>query len=359
MQVGVQMVFQSYGYPADVTDSQVYNEEVALAEHADAVGFDSIWPVEHHFEDYSFCPDNVVFLAHMAARTTNIKLATGAVIMPWNNPLRVAEKIALLDELSGGRVLLGMGRGLARREYEGFGISMDESRERFDQSAVMVIDALATGYMENKGGHYPQQRVPIRPAPTRGFEDRTYCIAMSDDSAMSAAELGGRMVCFSQTPWEKQVLRIDAYRERFRASHGREPLSPVTCDFTFVDPDASRAEDMVREHMVGYLTSVLGHYELAGDHFKNTAGYESYGNAVDAVRAAGVEAMAEMYLDVQAWGTPDQVIEKLRARREIIGDFDLTCCFRYSGLSLDDAKGSMTCFAEHVLPVLHDISNAA
>jgi alkanesulfonate monooxygenase SsuD/methylene tetrahydromethanopterin reductase-like flavin-dependent oxidoreductase (luciferase family) len=105
MQVGVQMVFQSYGYPTEVTDSQVYDEEVALAEHADAVGLDSIWPVEHHFEDYSFCPDNVVFLAHMAARTSHIKLATGAVIMPWNDPLRVAEKIALLDQLSGGRVL--------------------------------------------------------------------------------------------------------------------------------------------------------------------------------------------------------------------------------------------------------------
>jgi alkanesulfonate monooxygenase SsuD/methylene tetrahydromethanopterin reductase-like flavin-dependent oxidoreductase (luciferase family) len=337
----------------------VYDEEVALAEHADAVGLDSIWPVEHHFEDYSFCPDNVVFLAHMAARTSHIKLATGAVIMPWNDPLRVAEKIALLDQLSGGRVLLGMGRGLARREYDGFGISMDESRERFDESAAMVIEALATGYMENDSGYYPQQRVPIRPAPTRPFEDRTYCIAMSDDSAMSAANLGGRMVCFSQTPWEKQALRVDAYRERFRTSHGREPHVPVTCDFTFVDPDASRAEDMVREHMVGYLTSVLGHYELAGDHFKNTAGYESYGRAVDAVRAAGVEAMADMYLDVQAWGTPDQVMGKLEARREIIGDFDLTCCFRYSGLSFDDAKGSMTCFAEKVLPLLREKSAVA
>jgi alkanesulfonate monooxygenase SsuD/methylene tetrahydromethanopterin reductase-like flavin-dependent oxidoreductase (luciferase family) len=359
MHVGVQMVFQSYGYPAGLTDSQVYGEEVALAELADSVGFDSIWPVEHHFEDYSFCPDNVVFLAHMAARTSRIQLATGAVIMPWNDPLRVAEKIALLDELSGGRVLLGMGRGLARREYAGFGISMDESRERFDQSAAMVIDALATGYMENDEGYYPQPRVPIRPAPSRPFDERTYCIAMSDDSAMSAAELGGRMVCFSQTPWDKQVLRIDAYRDRFRQTHGREPHAPVCCDFTFCDPDAARAEDMVREHMVGYLTSVLGHYELAGEHFKNTAGYESYGNAVDAVRAAGVESIAEMYLDVQAWGTPDQVLQKLEARRQVIGDFDLTCCFRYSGISFDDAKGSMTCFAENVIPVIRQQSASA
>ena len=359
MDVGVQMIFQSYGYPAEVTDSQVYREEIELAELADSLGFDSIWPVEHHFEDYSFCPDNVVFLAHMAARTSNIKLATGAVIMPWNDPLRVAEKISLLDELSDGRVLLGMGRGLARREYEGFGISMDESRERFDESAAMVIDALRTGVIESEGGYYPQHRVLIRPQPTRSFDDRTYCIAMSDDSAMSAADLGGRMVCFSQTPWDVQAVRIDAYRSRFRDAHGHEPSPPVCCDFTYCDPDLARAEAMVNEHVVGYLTSVLGHYELAGEHFKNTKGYEAYGRAVDLIREAGVEPMAKMYLEVQAWGTPDQILEKLDARREIIGDFDLTACFRYSGLSLADARASMSCFGEHVLPVLKARSVAA
>ena len=135
MHVGVQMVFQSYGYGPEVTDAQVYREEIALAEQADASGFDSIWPVEHHFEDYSFCPDNTVFLAHMAARTRHVKLATGAVILPWNDPVRVAERISLLDELSDGRVLFGMGRGLARREYAGFGIDMSESRDRFDEAA--------------------------------------------------------------------------------------------------------------------------------------------------------------------------------------------------------------------------------
>jgi len=357
MDVGIQVIFSAFG--SDAPDSQVYSEEVRLCLLAEELGFDVIWPVEHHFTDYSFCPDNVVFLAHMAARTSRIKLGTGAVILPWNEPLRVAEKISLLDELSDGRVLLGMGRGLARREYEGFGIAMDESRERFDQSAAMIIDALRTGFIESAGGYYPQHRVPIRPAPTRPFEDRTYCIAMSDDSAISAAQLGGRMVCFSQTPWPGQIVRIDAYRDHFRETHGREPHPPVCCDFTFCDPDPGRAEAMVREHVVGYLTSVLGHYELAGDHFKNTAGYEAYGRAVDAVRAAGVEAMADMYLEVQAWGTPDQILQKLDARREVISDFDLTVCFRYSGLSLADSSASMGCFAETVLPVLQQRSVAA
>ena len=213
MKVGVQMVFQSHGYGPEVTDGQVVDEEVRLGVLADELGFDALWPVEHHFEDYAFCPDNTLFLAHMAARTRRISLGTGAVILPWNDPLRVAEKISLLDHLAGGRVLFGVGRGLARREYEPFGIPMDESRDRFDESARMVIDALETGFIEGDGPHYPQARTPIRPAPASGFRDRFFCVAMSPDSVLAAADLGARMVVFSQRPWPDQAAAMATYRD--------------------------------------------------------------------------------------------------------------------------------------------------
>lgn len=350
--VGLQMVFQSYGYGPEVDDGQVVAEEVGLALLADELGFDAVWPVEHHFEDYAFCPDNVVLLAHLAARTQRVKLGTGAVILPWNNPLRVAEKLALLDNLAPGRVLFGMGRGLARREYEGFGIPMDESRERFDEAARMVIEALETGFIEGDGPHFPQARTAIRPRPAASFRDRLYCVAMSPDSVLAAADLGARMVVFSQRPWADQAEAMNTYRERFRSLHGREPGPPVTCDFLYVDTDKARAEDKAHEHIAGYLTSVMRHYELASDHFKEAKGYESYGSAVELMKAIGLDKLCEMYLSVQAWGTPDQVIERLRAREEAIGPFDLTACFRYAGLPYEDAERSLRTFAAEVLPVL-------
>ena len=352
MKVGVQMVFQSYGYGPEVTDGQVVDEEVRLGVLADDLGFDALWPVEHHFEDYSFCPDNTVFLAHMAARTERIALGTGAVILPWNDPLRVAEKISLLDHLAEGRVLFGVGRGLARREYEQFGIAMDSARDRFDEAARMVIDALESGFIEGTGPHYPQLRAPIRPAPARPFHDRFYCVAMSPDSVHAAADLGARMVMFSQRPWEDQATAVAEYRQRFAARHDREPHPPVTCDFVYCDTDAARAEDKAHTHIAGYLTSVMHHYELASDHFKEARGYESYGTAVDLMKAIGLERLCEMYLDVNAWGTPEAILDKLYERRQIIGDFDLTACFRYAGLPFDDAAASMRTFAADVLPVL-------
>lgn len=352
MKVGIQMIFQSYRYGPEVTDGEVYDEEIALGVLADELGYDALWPVEHHFEDYSFCPDNVVFLSYMAARTKRIKLGTGAVIVPWNDPLRVAEKIAMLDHLCGGRVLLGLGRGLSRREYERTGIDMSSSRDRFDEAAPMILEALARGVMQGNGPYYPQPPAPIRPRPARDFRDRTYCVAMSPDSVVEAARIRARMVMFSQRPYEMQLEAIERWRAGYREQAGEEPPPPVCCDFVYCDADPGRAEAKAREHIVGYLESVLYHYELASDHLKGAKGYESYGAAVDVMKAVGLEAMADGYLGVNAWGTPDEIVERLAARRDLIGDFDITACFRYAGLPYEDAEASMRLFATDVMPVL-------
>lgn len=352
MDFGVQMIFQSYAYDGSVTDTQVYDEEIRLGLLAERLGFDKLWPVEHHFEDYAFCPDNAQFLSYMAGRTSRIALATGAVILPWNDPLRVAEKISLLDLLAGGRAVFGMGRGLARREYAPFRIDMDSSRERFDEAAAMILAALETGFIEGRGPYYEQPRTPIRPRPTRSFKGRTYAVAMSPDSVLSAARLGARPVMFSQRPWEAAKLSVEAYRAEYARHHAGKPPPVVACDFVYCDEDPVRAEEKAHEHITGYLTSVMGHYELAGDHFKDTKGYESYGAAVDLLRELGLDAMRDAYLSVQIWGTPQACLDKIEHRRSLLGDFDLTCCFRYAGLPYDDAERSMRTFAEKVMTPL-------
>ena len=96
----------------------------------------------------------------------------------------------------------------------------------------------------------------------------------------------------------------------------------------------------------------MEHYELESDHFKQAKGYESYGSAVEMLRAIGLDKLCEMYLGVNVWGTPDQIVEQLRARREVIGDHDLTCCFRYAGPALRSCRASMRLFAAEVLPVV-------
>jgi alkanesulfonate monooxygenase SsuD/methylene tetrahydromethanopterin reductase-like flavin-dependent oxidoreductase (luciferase family) len=141
MDVGMMMVFASYGWE-NCSDQRVWDEEIRLARLAADLGFDCLWSAEHHFNDYSFVPDNLQLMSYLTAACPNIDLGTAAVIIPWHDPLRVAEQAAVLDLLSKGRLRLGLGRGLARREFAAFRLSMDESRERFDEAAPMIVNAL-------------------------------------------------------------------------------------------------------------------------------------------------------------------------------------------------------------------------
>ena len=243
MDVGVLQVFASYGW-SGIADSQAYDEEIRLALLAEELGFDVVWVVEHHFFDYAFCPDNTQLLSYLAAKTERIHLGTAAVILPWNDPLRVAEKISLLDQLSGGRVRFGMGRGLSRREYAPFReIEMDTSRARFDESSVMVSEALESGYIEGSGPYYAQPRTPIRPRPERSFRDRLYAVANSNDSVDAAARVGARMVMFAERQWDHRLPAIERYRSQYRDRFGREAPPPMTADFTYCDSDAERAAE--------------------------------------------------------------------------------------------------------------------
>jgi alkanesulfonate monooxygenase SsuD/methylene tetrahydromethanopterin reductase-like flavin-dependent oxidoreductase (luciferase family) len=154
-------------------------------------------------------PDNLHLMAHLAAVCPGIALGTAAVILPWHDPLRVVENAAVVDMLCKGKLRLGMGRGLARREFAAFRLSMDESRGRFDEAAPMIVKALETGFIEGDGNYYKQPRIEIRPRPKYSFDGRIYAVASSEDSVDSAAKIGAHMVMFADRPWEMRAPVIE------------------------------------------------------------------------------------------------------------------------------------------------------
>lgn len=104
MDVGMMMVFTNYGWES-CSDQRVWDEEIRLARIAADSGFDCLWSAEHHFNDYSFVPDNLALMTHLTALCPNIDVGTAAVILPWHDPLRVAENAAVVDLLSKGRLV--------------------------------------------------------------------------------------------------------------------------------------------------------------------------------------------------------------------------------------------------------------
>src|SRR5688572_6719999 len=351
MHVGLQMVFASYGW-SNVSDAQVWDEELRLARLAADLGFDVLWSVEHHFNDYSFCPDNLQLMSYLAAVCPDVDLGTAAVILPWHDPLRVAEQVSVLEHLSGGRLRLGIGRGLARREFEAFRGTMDESRGRFDEAAEMILRALATGFMEGAGPFYPQPRTEIRPRPTRTFNGRVYAVASSDDSVVSAARLDASMVMFADRPWPMRMPAIQKHRELVRAMHGKEARPPLLADFCVCTETMDGAEEMARQYMGKFVESNFYHYELLGDHFTQVKGYDAYAQKIALAREIGMDGIVSAFMEAAVWGPPDRILRKLEERRALVGDFELATSFRFGGTPFDVAETGLRLYAKEVMPVV-------
>lgn len=356
MEIGIAQLMPSFGFDANVTDSKVYKDEIELAVLADGMDYDHLWVVEHHFEDYSFCPDNFVYLSHLAARTERIRLATGAVIVPWHTqPLRIAERAAMLDQLTDGRFMLGLGRGLAKREFDQLGISMDESRERYDEAAPLIIEALETGWWpEHNGKYFQTPRAPLRPAPlSNEWRDTRFTqVAMSPDSGEQAAKLGAQVMAFNYKPIEVMRQEYDDYKAHFRRFHGRESRPMLMTEMMVCDTDAARAKENAERYVANYGISVLDHYEMLGEQFKASQGYDTYAEAAAAMREVGKDGVIKGYVDQQIWGTPDAILRRFEERFEIMGDYGILCVFRFGGTPFDVAARSMKLFNEECIPVL-------
>src|SRR2546423_5930526 len=180
MHVGMASVFQNPDRRR--SDREVYRQELRLADLAEPLGFESIWGVEHHFTDYTMCPDVLQFLTYMAGRTERAQLGSMGVVRRWHDPMRVAEEVSMLDSISGGRLILGLGRGAGKVEFDGFRLPMDESRQRFVESAEMLLRGLETGHCEYDGTFVKQPRTANRPGPFKSFRRRTYAAAVSAES---------------------------------------------------------------------------------------------------------------------------------------------------------------------------------
>jgi alkanesulfonate monooxygenase SsuD/methylene tetrahydromethanopterin reductase-like flavin-dependent oxidoreductase (luciferase family) len=120
----------------------------------DEAGYDAVWLAEHHFSSFSVCPSVHLMGTMAAARTKRLRIGTAVSLAPFYNPLRLAEEVALLDVLSGGRVNWGAGRGFERSEFAAFGIPGDESAARFHETVDIVLKAWTSQRLTYQGRFY-------------------------------------------------------------------------------------------------------------------------------------------------------------------------------------------------------------
>lgn len=204
----------------------VYARALQRIEIMDRNGYDAVWLTEHHFSDYSVCPSIPVMGAYAAARTKNIRIGTGVTLAAFYHPLRLAEEIALLDILSGGRVNWGAGRGFDAREFRTFAVPMEESQERFHEAVDIVMRAWSSDRLTYHGKFFSFDEVEVLPKPLQKPHPPVWMAAGSLEALQWAGSMGHSVLLGPHASHKETGQQWEFYREQLRANgfsiEGRE-----------------------------------------------------------------------------------------------------------------------------------------
>ena len=337
------------------SDAAVLAEHLALGDLAEPLGFDSLFGLEHHFTGYSMSPHPLQLLSYYAGKTKKITLGTCVIVLPWHDPIRVAEQIAYLDLLCGGRCVFGFGRGAASVEYAGFRVPMDEDRPRFVEAAQLVTKALSNEVFDWNGEFYNIPEMSIRPRPISHPERRFYASSVSPESAEIMAKLGFGMMVIMQNQWTKAAADIISYNE-IAISVGHQPTSPIILTNVSCAESREESEERAMQYLGAKWDSIDNHYNFSDGHLANVKGYESYGKMAKTYSKLkdkdARQKMTEFYVNIQIVGTPKDCIEQVRELRVLTGTDHIVCDFSYGGMPHEEGELNMRLFADRVMPLL-------
>lgn len=345
-----------------ISDAQIYQEQFHLGDLVEPLGFDSLWTVEHHFTPYTMVNNPMQFLSYFAGRTKRIDMGTMVAVLPWHDPIAVAEGFVALDHMLNGRTIkVGMGRGLGLREYKGHRVPMEESRDRFSESLHVLREALTNEWFEFHGEYHdiPRTSLRPRPRPESSLLDNLYIAWGSPSSMPVAAREGCKPLFIPQRLWEDHLQELGEYNRLRVDDHGWQPERPTVVCWVYCTEDSAQAEAEARIYLPEYGDSAMRHYQLLGEHLQGMKGYEYYAEMAR-MRAALPEGTdtAGIYLQNNVWGTPSQCLEKLERINTMMGADEFVAVFSYGSMPIDKAEASMRLFAEHVLPKAHTFTPA-
>jgi alkanesulfonate monooxygenase SsuD/methylene tetrahydromethanopterin reductase-like flavin-dependent oxidoreductase (luciferase family) len=306
-------VLQFFSWPERRVDlATVYARALERIEIMDRAGYDAVWLAEHHFSSFSVCPSVHMVGTLAAARTRRLRIGTGVSLAPFYHPLRLAEEVALLDVLSGGRVNWGAGRGFARVEFEAFGVPPEESTARFRETVEIVLRAWSDERLHFAGEHFRFDGVEVLPKPTQRPHPPVWMAASSDGALDWAAGRGFSILMDPHSSAAEIGRKRRRYAEKLAAAGfpdaGRDiPVARLVA----LARNAEAAAAVARGGAEWIVNSYLGAQHRPVMHASFTP------DDVDPVRR---------YVDeVILHGTPDAVVDQILRLREEIGLDYLLC----------------------------------
>ena len=331
-------VLQFFSWPGRrVTLETVFKRALERIQVMDRTGYDAVWLAEHHFTDYSVCPSVHLMGMHVAERTENLRIGTAVSLAAFYHPLRLAEEVALLDVLTGGRVNWGAGRGFDPTEFRTFGVPLEESRERFHEAVDIVVRAWTDERLTWKGKYWQFENVEVLPKPTQVPHPPVWVAAGSDEAAVWAGESGYTVMLGPHNAFDEIAARRDIYFAALAArGHCQQARTIPMARFLAMADSNEKAERIARDG-AGWVVAAYKNKN------KGTA------NPIQTVVTESGEEReldpVERYLqNVAIWGCPERVIDTVQMLKETMYlDYLMLAPLSHS---------SFVMFTEKVLPRL-------
>jgi alkanesulfonate monooxygenase SsuD/methylene tetrahydromethanopterin reductase-like flavin-dependent oxidoreductase (luciferase family) len=347
MQFGVQ--FFPDVRPEERSAEAYFRDALNLSERADRLGFSHIRIVEHYFHYYGgYSPNPIVFLAAAAQRTRQARLVTGAVLPAFNNPLKLAGEIAMLDALSGGRLDVGFARAFLPHEFRRFGRSPDESVARFREGIEQVDLLLREESVTHRGRFHQIENTTSLPRPTQKPRPKFYVAALNTPESFEYAGRMGYSVMAIAFVAAKMRPLIAAYRDAWKAAGHPGDGEVMIAFHMFCDLDGGKARAIAAPLIDNYLRSLV---DAASDWLdgRTSQDYPGYDKIIAGLRASNAE---DQMTTGAAWvGTPDEIAATVARMHEDFGGFEhASLQVNFNLMPFEAALGSMRLFASEVMP---------
>ncbi len=334
-------------------EQERYKQVLAQVDLADEEGFDYFWTVEHHFlREFSHCSAPEVLYGAISQRTKRIRIGHAVALLPgqYNHPVRVAERAAVLDILSDGRMDLGTGRSTTLIEMDGFEVNPEETRAQWEEAVRMIPRMWTEETFSHEGQFYTIPPRSVIPKPVQKPHPPMWVACSQPDSFRSAGEMGLGVLCFNLGGYAQMEERVGAYREAVKNAN---PVGQFVNDqvaalcMIHVAEDDEEARRVAAPEGEWFVNKAEELYQP----WQGRQVPSSYQFAVSAVQEERVNKTAADHIESGAFamGDPDTVIKTLK-NYEAAGVDQILCFMQMGNLAHSRIMDSIKLFARHVIP---------
>jgi luciferase family oxidoreductase group 1 len=327
--------------PSARPSQEIYARALDIAQAAETLGFRNIWLAEHHFSTYGYLSRPAQLATFIAAKTTRLRVGTAVIVVPLHHPLVIAEEIATLDLLAGGRVDIGLGRGYQHYEFERLGLELDSARARWEEAVDIILKAFGGEPFTYDGKLYKIPETTIFPQPLQQPHPPIWVTAQSTESIEATVRRGFNVLTGG---FGVPLERMAEFRRLFDrlVAEVKPPRTPdvgVQRAVYVTDSvaDARAAAEEARWNMRVTL-SLRNHYERVE---------RGRAIAVPMPKEPDTDDLLDRFLVI---GTPDTVIRQIRRIQDTVGISHFNCSFWFGDIEHPRILRSMELFAREVMP---------